>query len=112
MQMDGPLGMQAFIPRGRGGKGQGSKPRLTPCLGTERDPERSAALAALAAAAACIMQFVQLKQQPGWQGRAGEPGCLCSFSCLPCQADVACKKVAVQLARASRRHTAESGELF
>lgn len=66
VQMEGPLGIQSYIPK-RGGRGQGSKPQLTPlpalCLGTYRDPEWSTPLVGR------IMQFVQLMQQLGWQGR-------------------------------------------
>lgn len=50
----------AYIPK-RGGRGQGSKPQLTPhpalCLGTYTDPE--------------------LMQRQEWQGSAGVGGCLC-----------------------------------
>lgn len=81
VQMDGPLGMRAFIP-GRGGRGQGSKPQLPPCLGREQPPR--------AALAGCFTQFVPFQQQLGWQGCAGALGCLC-VPCLLCQADAARK---------------------
>lgn len=107
VQMDGPLRMRAFIPRRRG-RGQGSKPELNglaaPRLGTYQDPEWRAALAG------CIMQFVQLKQQPGWQGCAGALCCLCFASPVPGWCSL--QNVAVQLAWATHRHTAESGEVF
>lgn len=61
--------MRAFIPM-RGGRGQGSKLQLTrlsgPRLwvwGGDGDPERGAP------PAGCIMQFVQLKRQPGTAGK-------------------------------------------